>query len=87
MYFTYSSMLLRKKFKMWCLENNKTQIEVAKDLKISPQAITSWMSGDRFPRLVNIRKIMEYTQGAISIQDFMDKDTIDTNCCPNDTLR
>ena len=41
-------------------ENNKTQVQVAKDLNLNKATVSSWMNGTRIPRMPNIDLLCHY---------------------------
>lgn len=49
------------------LRGNRSQQEIADDLKVSRQAYTSWENGTRTPKISQIEKIAEYFNVGVDI--------------------
>ena len=49
------------------LRGNRSQQEIADDLKVSRQAYTSWENGTRTPKISQIKKIAEYFNVGVDI--------------------
>lgn len=67
------------------LRGNKSQQEIADDLKVSRQAYTSWENGTRTPKISQIEKIAKYFNVGVDIvaKDYeqlnsLDEDEIET---------
>jgi len=58
------------KFKEWIKEKGKTQEDVARDLGVAQGLISSWCNGERLPRAENMQKIIKYTGGEVTANDF-----------------
>lgn len=54
--------------------NKLSMQEVADAIGVNASAIFRWENGERTPRLFHIRKIEEFTQGAVSAADFEPQD-------------
>ena len=52
--------LISKNLKRLSYENGKTQADIAKDLKISKQTVSSWFRGERTPRMDKIDLLCHY---------------------------
>lgn len=52
--------LIAKNLKRLSYENGKTQADIAKDLKISKQTVSSWFRGERTPRMDKIDLLCHY---------------------------
>ena len=52
--------IISKNLRRIMYEHNKTQADVAKDLKISKATLSSWMNGTRIPRMPNIDMLCHY---------------------------
>ena len=52
--------LIAKNLKRIAYENNKTQADVSRDLRISKQAVSSWFRGERIPRMDKIDLLCHY---------------------------
>ena len=40
--------------KVKCLEEHKTQADIARDLKLNKATVSSWMNGTRIPRIDSV---------------------------------
>lgn len=58
------------KLKNWLEKENKTMADVARDLGLSHTAVRYWVEGFRYPRLCQIQKIVAYTKGEVTANDF-----------------
>lgn len=65
--------IIGKNLKRIMYDAGKTQIEVAKDLKISKATISSWMNGTRIPRMDKIDILCNYFN--VSRTDIMEEKT------------
>lgn len=54
----------------WIDENGKTMKEVAKDLFFDYENIRRYCAGEVIPRPDRMQKIVEYTAGAVTPNDF-----------------
>ena len=54
-------------------KENKTQVELAKDLGVNQSNITSWENGIKIPRPEFMQKIIAYTNGEVQPNDFYAK--------------
>lgn len=63
--------IIGKNLKRIMYDAGKTQIEVAKDLKISKATISSWMNGTRIPRMDKIDILCNYFN--VSRADIMEE--------------
>ena len=52
--------IIAKNLKRLAYEKNKTQAEIARDLKINKTTLSSWMCGYRVPRMYNIDMLAKY---------------------------
>lgn len=52
--------LIAKNLKRIAYENGKTQADIAKDLHISKQTVSSWFRGERIPRMDKIDLLCHY---------------------------
>ena len=52
--------LVAKNLRNIAFENEKTQADIARDLKISKATISSWMNGTRVPRMDKIDLLCHY---------------------------
>lgn len=66
-------MILKQKFKIFLVHKGKTIAEAAGEMGIPVQTVYGWLSGKRFPRREHLHKFVEYTQGAITANDFFTK--------------
>ncbi len=51
-------------------KENKTQMELAKDLGVNQSNITAWENGIKIPRFEFMQKIIAYTKGEVQPNDF-----------------
>ncbi len=51
---------IAKNLKRLAYDNNKTQADMARELGINKQTISSWMNGQRIPRMNKIDLLCEY---------------------------
>jgi transcriptional regulator with XRE-family HTH domain len=51
---------IAKNLKRLAYEHNKTQADISRDLKINKQTLSSWMNGQRIPRMPNVDLLCEY---------------------------
>lgn len=58
------------KFSTWMDDNNKTQEKVARDLGVTQGSISRWMNGENVPRPEVMQKIIKYTGGEVTANDF-----------------
>ncbi len=56
----YYGRIVGKNLKRLAYEHNKTQSDIAKDLKISKSTVSSWMNGTRVPRMQMIDLLCHY---------------------------
>lgn len=52
--------MVARNLKRIAYENGKTQADIASDLKISKQTVSSWMTGARVPRMDKIDLLCHY---------------------------
>lgn len=52
--------LIAKNLKRIAFENDKTQADIARDLKINKQTVSSWFRGERTPRMSKIDALCKY---------------------------
>ncbi len=60
------------KFKDWLEKENKSQDEVAKELDLSQVSICYYVNGQKIPRAETMQKIVAYTKGEVTANDFYD---------------
>lgn len=60
------------KLKDWMKKNNKSQDEVAKELEITQGSVCYYVSGQKIPRTEIMQKIVAYTKGEVTANDFYD---------------
>ncbi len=53
-------------------KNRTTQAEFARRLGVTQQALSNWISGERFPRRGHLIRIHQETDGAVTPRDFID---------------
>lgn len=53
-------IIFSKNLRRYIEQNNKTQIQVAKDLKINPQTVNSWCKGVALPRMGKVQLLADY---------------------------
>lgn len=49
---------------------NKTQVEMSKELDVSQGVLSAWELGNRTPSSTSMQKIIEYTNGEVQPNDF-----------------
>lgn len=52
--------LIAKNLKRIAFENDKTQADISRDLKINKQTVSSWFRGERTPRMSKIDALCQY---------------------------
>ena len=57
-------------FKSWLDKENVSQQQVAKDLDISQVAVCYYVNGQKIPRPETMAKIIAYTKGEVTANDF-----------------
>lgn len=60
------------KLKEYLDRESKTMAEMARDLNFSHTAIRLWVEGQRCPRPEQMQKIVAYTKGEVTANDFYD---------------
>lgn len=58
------------KLKEFLEKENKTMAEMARDLNFSHTAVRLWVEGRRCPRTEQMQKIVAYTKGEVTANDF-----------------
>lgn len=58
------------KLKEYRKKENKTQMDVAKDLGVRQGIISAWELGNRTPSSTCMKKIITYTDGEVQPNDF-----------------
>lgn len=58
------------KLYQWRKKENKTQQELAIDLGVFQSVIQKWESGETIPRPDSMQKIVTYTKGEVTANDF-----------------
>ena len=56
----------------WRKNNKKTQEEIASDLGVNQSIYQKWEKGETIPRSDNMQKIVAYTKGEVTANDFYD---------------
>lgn len=51
-------------------KNNKKVSDLAGDLNLQHTVVLRWVKGKRYPRPESMQKIFEYTNGAVTPNDF-----------------
>jgi len=64
--------MLGKKLRQWRERKKLSQIEIAKRLGVTQQAIANWETGIRHPHKRLWREIIKMTEGEITIEDFLE---------------
>jgi DNA-binding transcriptional regulator LsrR (DeoR family) len=62
-----------KKFALWMINNEKKQNAVAKKLKICQSTLHEIIKKDQLPNLVHARLIQNYTNDAVTMDDWLDE--------------
>lgn len=58
------------KLKDWLSKENKTVADMARDLEIVHSVVLRWSANERIPTPENMQKIVEYTKGEVTANDF-----------------
>lgn len=58
------------KLYQWRKKENKTQQELATELGTTQAIYQKWESGETIPRPESMQKIVEYTKGEVTANDF-----------------
>ena len=61
------------RFKIWKVANNLGRVELARQLRMSIQALDRIMSGKSWPRSESAEKIFEITEGQVTIEDLYEE--------------
>ena len=57
---TYYRRIISMNLKRLAFEYGKTQAQMSRDLGINKQTLSTWMNGERIPRMKNIDVLCEY---------------------------
>ena len=60
------------KFAEYIQKENKTIAGVARDLGLTHCVVRVWVAGEKIPSKENMQKIVAYTKGAVTPNDFYD---------------
>ena len=63
-----------EKLKRWREKKELSQFEIAKKLGVTQQAIANWEMGIRHPHKRYWKKLIELTDGEITLEDFLTED-------------
>jgi len=66
--------MFSEKFRNWRRKKELSQIEVAKKLGVTQQAVANWETGIRHPDKKHWKKLIELTDGEITLEDFLTED-------------
>ena len=58
------------KLKDWLSKENKIIADMARDLNLTHTAVRYWVEGLRCPRPYQMQKIVTYTKGEVTANDF-----------------
>lgn len=58
------------KLKKYLEKENKTVADMSRDLNIVHSVILRWANGERMPSAENMAKIVAYTKGEVTANDF-----------------
>ena len=58
-------------------KENKTQQDMANDLGVFQSVIQKWESGETIPRPESMQKIIAYTKGEVTANDFYGVEVVD----------
>ena len=64
--------MFSEKFRNWRKKKELSQVEVARKLGVTQQAIANWEIGIRHPDKRLWRRIVEITEGEITIDDLLE---------------
>jgi len=56
----YYKRIIAINLKRLAYEHNKSQAQISRDLGINKQTLSTWMNGERIPRMKNIDVLCEY---------------------------
>ena len=56
--------------KEWLKKESKTVADMARDLQMAHTIVLRWSKGLRIPSLENMQKIVTYTKGEVTANDF-----------------
>ena len=60
------------KLKEWLEKEHKTMADMARDLELEHPVVRAWVIGLKIPRPETMAKIVAYTKGEVTANDFYD---------------